>query len=159
MDEDGCYVQLYFYDKLSSLRSSDMSDPFMRHVRGTRFGYIRRDPEYAFTPLFIFLSPRVGGNTDDSPAISSLLLPTCKVREEDSSRYQIGPLPIGFVHPLLHRGNSIVFNLVFSFPSFFYIASRLLWSRYSYNATKHRSVKYIWVISRFKRDQYSRIAS
>jgi hypothetical protein len=57
MDEDKYYIQLYFYDKLSSLKSSDMSDPSVRHVRGNRFSYIRRDPEYAFTSLFIFLSP------------------------------------------------------------------------------------------------------
>jgi hypothetical protein len=86
MDDDGCYVQLYFYDKLSSLKPSDMSDPSVRHVRGTRFGCIRRDPEYAFTPLFIFLS-LVSGDPDDSPTFSSLLLPTCKVREEDSSHH------------------------------------------------------------------------
>jgi hypothetical protein len=32
MDDDGCYVQLYFYDKLSSLKPSDMSDPSVKHV-------------------------------------------------------------------------------------------------------------------------------
>jgi hypothetical protein len=32
MDEDGCYVELYFYDKLSSLRLSNMSDPSVKHV-------------------------------------------------------------------------------------------------------------------------------
>jgi hypothetical protein len=43
MDEDGCYVELYFYDKLSSLILLDMSDPSMKHVRGTRFDFIRRE--------------------------------------------------------------------------------------------------------------------
>jgi hypothetical protein len=58
MDEEGCYVHLHFsYDKLSSLRLSNMSERSLRHVRGTRFGCIRRDLEYAFTPLFVFLSP------------------------------------------------------------------------------------------------------
>jgi hypothetical protein len=32
MDEDRCYVELYFYDKLSSLRLSNMSDPSVEHV-------------------------------------------------------------------------------------------------------------------------------
>jgi hypothetical protein len=32
MDEYGCYVQLYFYDKLSSLSPSDMSDPSVKYV-------------------------------------------------------------------------------------------------------------------------------
>jgi hypothetical protein len=58
MDKNGCYVHLYLYDELSSFRPSDIFDPSVRHVRGTRFGCIRRDPEYAFTPLFIFLSPQ-----------------------------------------------------------------------------------------------------
>jgi hypothetical protein len=56
MDEDRCYVHLYFYDKLSSLKPSDMSDPSVRHFQGIRLGCIKRDPEYGFTPLFIFLS-------------------------------------------------------------------------------------------------------
>jgi hypothetical protein len=43
MDEDGCYVELYFYDKLTSLRPSDMSDLAVKHVRGTRFGSVRRE--------------------------------------------------------------------------------------------------------------------
>jgi hypothetical protein len=43
MDENVYYVQLYFYDKLSSLRLSDMSDPSVRYVRGTRFGSIRHE--------------------------------------------------------------------------------------------------------------------
>jgi hypothetical protein len=43
MDEDGCYVELYFYDKLSSLRSLDMPDPSVKHVRGSRFGFIRHE--------------------------------------------------------------------------------------------------------------------
>jgi hypothetical protein len=67
---------------------------------------------------YLFFSPSVGGDPDDSPVISSLLLPTCKVREGDYSHHRIGPLSIGFVPPLLHRDNSIVFNLLFSFPSF-----------------------------------------
>jgi hypothetical protein len=117
MDDDRCYVQLHFYDELSSLRPSDISDPSMRHIRGTRFDCIRREPKYVFTLLFIFL-PQVGGDPDDSSTISSLVLPTYKVREGDSSHHRIGPLPIGFVSPLLRRGNSIVFNLVFSFPFF-----------------------------------------
>jgi hypothetical protein len=103
----------------------------------------------------LFFSPPVSGNPDDSLTISSLLLPTCKVREEDSSHHQIGPLPIGFILPLLRCDNFIMFNLVFSFLLFFYIASRFLWSRYSYD----RSVKCLWVLCRFKRDQYSRVAS
>jgi hypothetical protein len=57
MDEDRFYLQLYLYNKLSSLRPSDMSDPSMRYVQDTRFSYIRRDPEYAFTSLFIFSLP------------------------------------------------------------------------------------------------------
>jgi hypothetical protein len=32
MDEDGCYVELYFYDKLSSLKPLDMSGPAVKHV-------------------------------------------------------------------------------------------------------------------------------
>jgi hypothetical protein len=53
--------------------------------------------------MFIFLPPPpVGGESDDSLTISSLLLPTCKVHEGDSSRHQIGPLTIGFI-PLLLR--------------------------------------------------------
>jgi hypothetical protein len=86
-----------------SLRQSYMSDPSVRHVRGTRFGSIRHDPEYTFTLLFIFLPPPppVGSGPDDSPAISSLLLPTCMVREGDSSCHRIGLLPLGFVLPLL----------------------------------------------------------
>jgi hypothetical protein len=32
MDEDGCYVQLFFYDKLSSLKPSDMTKLSMKHV-------------------------------------------------------------------------------------------------------------------------------
>jgi hypothetical protein len=143
MDGDGFYVQLYFYDKLSSLKPSDMSAPSMRHVRSTRFGSIRHDPEYAFTPLFISPPPPVDGDPDNSAMIYSLLLSTCKFCEGDSSHHQIGPLPIGFVPPLRHHGNSIVFNLVFSFPSFFYIASRFLWSRYSYDAPEHHSIKCI----------------
>jgi hypothetical protein len=87
----------------------------------------------------LFFSPPVGVDPDDSLAISSLLLPTCKVCEGDTSHHRIGPLPMEFVLPLLHRDNSIVFNLVFSFLSFFYIACRFLWSRYSYD----RSVKYL----------------
>jgi hypothetical protein len=43
MDEDRCYVELYFYEKLSSLRPSDMSDPAIKHVWGTRFGSVRRE--------------------------------------------------------------------------------------------------------------------
>jgi hypothetical protein len=56
MDKDGCYVHLYFYDKLSSPKSSDMSDPSEKYIRGIRFSSIRRDLKYALTPLFIFLS-------------------------------------------------------------------------------------------------------
>jgi hypothetical protein len=41
MDENGCYIELYFYNKLSSLRPSDMSNPSVKHVWGTRFGSIR----------------------------------------------------------------------------------------------------------------------
>jgi hypothetical protein len=137
---DKCHVQFYFYNKLSSLKLSDMSNPSVRHVRGTRFSCIRCDPEYTFTPLFISPPPLVSGDPDDSPtisslllAISSLLLPTCKVCEGDSSHHQIGLLPIRFVLPLLRRDNSAVFNLVFSFLSFFYIASQFPWSRNSYD--------------------------
>jgi hypothetical protein len=43
MDDDGCYVQLYFYDKLLSLRPSGMSDSSMKHVRCTKFGSVRRE--------------------------------------------------------------------------------------------------------------------
>jgi hypothetical protein len=32
MDEDGCYIELCFYDKLLSLRPSDMSDPSVKYV-------------------------------------------------------------------------------------------------------------------------------
>jgi hypothetical protein len=32
MDEYEFYVQLYFYDKLSSLKPTDMSDPSVKHV-------------------------------------------------------------------------------------------------------------------------------
>jgi hypothetical protein len=51
MEENRCYVQLSFYEKLSSSKSSDMSEV------GIMFGCIRRDPEYVFTSLFIFLFP------------------------------------------------------------------------------------------------------
>jgi hypothetical protein len=135
---------LLLYVKLLSLEPSDMSVLFVRHVQGTRFNSIRRDPEYTFTLLFIFLSPPpVDGDPDDYMTIYSLLLPTCKVYEGDSSHHRIGLLPIGFVPPLHRRGNSLVFNLVFSFPSFFYIASQFLWSRYSYDDPEHHSVKCI----------------
>jgi hypothetical protein len=43
MDENRCYVQLYFYDKLSSLRPSDMSDLSIEHVRDTMFDSIRHE--------------------------------------------------------------------------------------------------------------------
>jgi hypothetical protein len=96
-----------------------MSAPSMRHVQGTRFSSIRCDPEYDFTPLFIFLTPPlIGDDPDDYTTIYSLVLPNCKVHEGDSSRHWICPLPIGFVPPLRRRGNSILFNLVFSFPYF-----------------------------------------
>jgi hypothetical protein len=49
----------------------------------------------------LFFSPPIGGDPDDSLTISSLLLPTCKVHEGDSSHHQIGPLPFEFVLPLL----------------------------------------------------------
>jgi hypothetical protein len=51
------YVPLLLYDKLLSLRPSEMSAPSMTHVRGNRFDSIRHGPEYTFTLLFIFLSP------------------------------------------------------------------------------------------------------
>jgi hypothetical protein len=57
MNGDGCYMQLYFSDKLSSLGLLDMSAPSVRHVWDNRFSSIRHDPEYAFTPLIIFLPP------------------------------------------------------------------------------------------------------
>jgi hypothetical protein len=41
MDEGGCYIDLYFYDKLSSLKSLDMSNQTIKHVWGTRFVTIR----------------------------------------------------------------------------------------------------------------------
>jgi hypothetical protein len=43
IDEDGYYVQLFFYDKLSSLIPSSMSNPSMRYVRGIRFSSIRHE--------------------------------------------------------------------------------------------------------------------
>jgi hypothetical protein len=150
---------LLLYDKLSSRRPSNMSTPSIRHVWGTKFSSIRRGPEYIFIPLFIFLSPPVGGDPNDSAVIYFLLLPTCKIREGNSSRHRIGPLPIGFVPPLRHHGNSLVFNLVFSFPSFFCIASQFFWSRYSYDALEHHSINCIWVHNRFTIDHYSRVSS
>jgi hypothetical protein len=42
-DDDGCYIQIYFYDKLSSLGPSDMPDSSVKHVRGNKFGAIRRE--------------------------------------------------------------------------------------------------------------------
>jgi hypothetical protein len=75
-----------------------MSDPFMRHAWGTRFGSITPNTLWLH---YLFFSPPVDGDPDDSPAISSLLLPTCKVHEGDSSLHRIGPLPLGFVPPLL----------------------------------------------------------
>jgi hypothetical protein len=77
MDKDGCYVQLYFYDKLSSFKLSDMSDPSVRYVRDTRFGCIRRDLE-SLSLHCLFFFPPVDGDPEDSLAISSLLLSTCK---------------------------------------------------------------------------------
>jgi hypothetical protein len=67
-----------------------------------------------------FLSLLVGGDLDDYTTIYSLVLPNCKVREGDSSPHRIGLLPIGFVPPIRRHGNSIVFNLVFSFRFFLY---------------------------------------
>jgi hypothetical protein len=32
IDEDGCYEEFYFYDKLSTLRPSDMSDLSVKDV-------------------------------------------------------------------------------------------------------------------------------
>jgi hypothetical protein len=52
------------------------------------------------------------------PVISSLLVPTCKVRKGDSSHHRISPLPIGSIIPLLRHDNFMLFNLVFSFLSF-----------------------------------------
>jgi hypothetical protein len=98
-----------------------MSISSMRHIQDIKFNSIRRDLEYAFALLFISLSrplPLVSDDPDDYTAIYSLLLLTCKVREGDSYYHRIGPLPIKFVPPLRRRGNSIVFNLVFSFLSF-----------------------------------------
>jgi hypothetical protein len=43
MDEDRCYVELYFYNKLSSLKPSNMSGLPIKHIRGTKFGSIRRE--------------------------------------------------------------------------------------------------------------------
>jgi hypothetical protein len=43
MNDDRCYVQLYFYDKLPSLRPSDMFDPSVKKVRCTKFDSIRRE--------------------------------------------------------------------------------------------------------------------
>jgi hypothetical protein len=62
---------LLFYDKLSSLEPSDISAPSVRHVQNIRFSSIRRDPEYAFPPLSIFLHPPVGSDPDDHTAIYS----------------------------------------------------------------------------------------
>jgi hypothetical protein len=154
MDEDGCYVQFYFYDKLSSLRPSDVSNPSIRHVRGTSFSCIRRDPEYGFTKLFLFLTPSrrrprwLPGDLLPSPANLQGLWGRLFPLSDRSAPHQI-------CYSLLRRGNSIVFNLVFSFLSFLYIASRFLWSRYSYDPY----VKCLWVLGRFKRDQYCRVAS
>jgi hypothetical protein len=109
-----------FDDKLLNLRPSDISNLSVRHVRGIRFGCIRRDLKYAFTLRSIPRPPPpVGGDLGDSVEISSLLLPICKVLEENSSHHRIGPLPNEFIPSLLSHGNSLGFNLLLSFPSFF----------------------------------------
>jgi hypothetical protein len=108
---------LLFYDKLLNLRQSDISTLSVTHVQNINFGSIRHNPKYTFTLLFISL-PSVDGDPDDSTVIYFLLLLTCKVCEGDYSRHWIGLLPIEFVHLLGCRGNSIVFNLVFSFSCF-----------------------------------------
>jgi hypothetical protein len=138
----------------------------IRHIRSIRETCPRYQvwlykawPRIRFHSIIYFSLPPVGDDSDDSLAISFHLLPTCKVHEGNSSHHRIGPLPIEFVPPLLRRDNSILFNPVFSFLSFVYIASWFLWSRYSYDAPEHRSVKCPWVIGRFKRDRYSRVAS
>jgi hypothetical protein len=43
MDDDRCYVELYFYDKLLSLKPSDISDVYVKHVWCIRFDSIRRE--------------------------------------------------------------------------------------------------------------------
>jgi hypothetical protein len=131
INEDGCYVHLYFSMINCQISAHWICPLYLWGVLGIRFSSIRRDSKYTFTLLFIFLPSPIGGDPGDYTTIYSLLLSTYKVREGDSSRHQIGPLPIGFVPPLHRRGNSIVFNLVFCFPSFFYIASWFIWSRYS----------------------------
>jgi hypothetical protein len=127
MNDDRCYMHIYFYNKLSSFRSSNWT---CSRYQVQLYKTWHRIRFHSIVYFSLSLTQRHG--PDDFPVISTLLL-TCKVREGDSFHYQIGLLPIGFVPHLLRRGNSIMFNLVFSFPSFFYISSRFLWLRYSYD--------------------------
>jgi hypothetical protein len=133
---------LFLYDKLSSLGPLDISAPSVRHLQGTIFSTIRRDPN-TLSLHCLFFSPLVGGDQYNYTLIYSLVLPNCKVHEEDSFRHRIGSLPIGFVPPLRRRGNSIVFNLVFSFSSFSILQvdsfgqdTRTMLVRYSYDTIK-----------------------
>jgi hypothetical protein len=130
-----------------------MSDLSVRYIWGIRFDLISRELEYAFTSLFICLSPSwlwpKWHPVDLLPLAANLHDPLGGLFPSSDR------LSIGFVLPLLYHDNFIVFNLVFSFLSFFYIASQFLWSRYSYD----RSVKCFWVLGRFKRDQYSSVVS
>jgi hypothetical protein len=61
MDEDGYYVELYFYDKLSSFRPSDMSDPSVKHVWGTRFDSIRHETCMILRGIYSLILPTVAG--------------------------------------------------------------------------------------------------
>jgi hypothetical protein len=116
-------------------------------------------PWICFHSMVYFFLPPAGGNPGNSPAISSLLLPTCKVFGGNSSLSSDRSVPSGFVPPLLSQGISLGFNLLLSSPLFSYIASRFLWWRYSYDAIEHCSVKCLWVIGQFNSNLYSRVES
>jgi hypothetical protein len=69
MDDDGgCYVELYFYDKLSSLRPSDMSNSSVKHVWGIRFGSIRCE---TCMILHDNLLPHLRLNSANNPIVSN----------------------------------------------------------------------------------------
>jgi hypothetical protein len=76
MDEYRCYVQFYFFhDNLSSLNPSNMFDRSVRHVRGTRFDYIRAIvPDTR--PIVLDIRPIVPGTQRIVPGTRTIVLGT-----------------------------------------------------------------------------------
>jgi hypothetical protein len=143
-NEDGCVRS--DDDKLSSLRPSTC--PTYKVLL-----YKASPPLRFHSKVYFFVPPDPG----DSPAISSLLLSTCKVLGGTLPCYWIGPFPNGFVSHFLSQGISLGFNLLLSFLSFSYIARWFLWWRYLYNVIEHCSIKCLWVIGGFESNLYSRV--